>query len=218
MNVLYLNSSKQDILTKHDYLLRAAKRLGFKNVISYEGQENPEYVLNIQPYHTCFVKGSKWTGVWEIDCLVKRFRMTRYWQRVDTIFVANFIEPVDLIDNVHVLFQACDLELYKKKIKPKYDFVLIGTTTDDSYARDLTGKNLDIYTERMRCVNLLKEKYTFNLIEAPWKHRLPIQEYINQLQLGKVQFIRSMEVDGKGEIAQRFFECLAIGPVLTNYT
>ena len=26
-----------------------------------------------------------------------------------------------------------------------------------------------------------------------------------------------MQVDGKGEIAQRFFECLAIGPVLTNY-
>lgn len=42
-------------------------------------------------------------------------------------------------------------------------------------------------------------------------------EYVKQLNRARIQFIRSMDVDGKGEIAQRFFECLAIGPVLTNW-
>lgn len=217
--ILYLNCDKSDsqvTWNKSDYLLAAAKRLGWDWVVSYQNETHnlnndtqPEYILNIEPFNH-FIKGSKWTGIWEIDVTFDRAEMNlSNWIACDTVFVANSNLP-DRMKAFQgekiVLFQACDPELHRriKFIPQKYDFVFAGTT------------GLDVYKERTRMMSFLRFG-GFSFCDFGKGHFLP--EYVKKINEGRVQFIRSA---GKPPIAssqveQRFFECLAIGPVLKDY-
>lgn len=197
---LYLNCKDNPItFNKKNYLLRAARRLGLDYIKDYTGGE-AEYVLNIEPFD--FVKGSKWTGIWEIDILINPAQ-GQHWDDSDNVFFA--IGPVPKNDKYIYLPQACDPYLHKPNSEEKdSDFILCGTNS---------GENA-IYKERDRVIALLETKFKYRYYG---KNKAP-EEYVKILNSAKVQFVRSMEVEGKGEIAQRFFECLAIGATLTNYT
>jgi len=217
--ILYLNCYKdpaQVSWTKADYLLAAAKRLGWDWVVPYQNKSgsaqndtNPKYVLNIEPFQN-FIKGSKWTGIWEIDVTFDRAEMNMSnWVVCDTVFVANSNLPsrLDVFQGEKiVLFQACDPELHKriKSIPQKYDFVFSGSM------------GLDINKEREHAINLLRAR-SFSFFYHGKGH--PPHKYVEKINEARVQFIRSA---GKKPIAtsqveQRFFECLAIGPVLKDY-
>lgn len=207
---LYLNCDPNIgnvAFTKKDYLLYAANKLGINNIVDYQGEKDVEYVLNIEPYST-FVKGTKWTGIWEIDLLMDRLEMKEEnWEVADTIFIAISTIPKRMEkfrDKTKLLFQACepDFHKYDPTIDKKYDFVLAGTQT------------LFIYKEREKAIQtLIKSGFSFADLG---KNHAP-KEYGMKLNKARVQFIRSMKTKiADGEIAQRFFECLAIGPVLTN--
>lgn len=206
---LFLNCQTNEgpAFTKKDYLLYAANKLGIKDVVNYVDEKDPEYVLNIEPYGS-FVKGSKWTGIWEIDLLMDRTEMKEEdWEQADTVFTAISTIPERMKkfkDKTRLLFQACepDFHKYDPSIERKYDFVLAGTQT------------LFIYKERELAIKkLIEEGFRFADLG---KNHAP-KEYGQQLNKARVQFIRSMKTNiADGELAQRFFECLAIGPVLTN--
>lgn len=229
MSILYLNSGKQDVLTKRDYLLSAANDMGLTNVRPIEdlamAPNPPEYVLNIQPYAKIYRPGTKWSGVWEIDCLINREQMQWWWEQADTVFMANRVDWLEKVPKkVRYLMQACLPELYNFEVHQKYDFVQIGTMTDPAYYKDYNLPcsikkeqiaKFDIYKTRCDIFEKLKEKYNVLVYDEPG--RLPVKEYLELLSRGKIQFIRSMDVMGEGEIAQRFFESLPMGPVLTNY-
>lgn len=206
---LFLNCTNNLItLNKKDYLLRAAKRLGFDWVIDYEKRlpdDKIEYVLNIEPYIP-FIKGERWTGIWEIDLIFNRDQLSMTdWNMANTVFIANEVFPQKTLPNRHltqVLFQACDPVLHRPiECEKEFDFIFSGSA----------GEN---YSERERTIGLLKKYFTF------WdygKNRSP-EEYVRILNLARVQFIRTCNTPtDDGHLAQRFFECLAIGPVLTNY-
>jgi len=208
--ILYLNcnTNKRDSWTKDVYLLRAAKRLGIKYVKKYEPQKEPvepEYVLNIEPYS--FKKGKKWTGIWEIDLLLQHQLNPEHYKQADVIFCAvNFIPKVikPFKEKCVLLYQACDPKIHHpyKEIRKKYDIVFYG------------NDEFDIYSERRRIYKLLQEKYN---VKMGGRHLSP-PTYSKLLNEAKIQFIRSLgQTPEQGEIAQRFFECLAIGPVLTNW-
>ena len=75
--ILYLSCQDNPItFNKKNYLLRAAKRLGLYWIKDYDGSSNPEYILNIEPYEQ-FYKGTKWTGIWEIDLFTVTPRLCR---------------------------------------------------------------------------------------------------------------------------------------------
>jgi len=202
---LYLNSS-DSLTNKKYYLLRAAEKLGI-NVVASTPQtlpENVDYSLNIEPYER-FIPGNKWTGIWEIDLLLDRQDMNEInWQLADTVFIAVNTIPDRLKkfkSKTRLLFQACDPDLYKTKVIPEYDVVFSGSM------------HSPVYSERERIYNIVKEFCNYKGFD-----NTGLFDYINILKLAKVQFIRSMKTPiGDGELAQRFFECLAIGPVLTNY-
>lgn len=208
---LYLNSTKADsqkTWNKTDYLLAAAKRLEIDYILPYKPGINSENVLNIEPYSN-FIKGSKWTGVWEIDLLLDRAQMsTGDWTAADDVFIAVGTIPKRMFifkDKVTLLFQACDPFLHKRipSISQDWDFVFSGSV------------DLKFYKERKSAMSLLR-KNGFTFADFP-KDKAP-EEYVRNINKAKVQFIRSMKTPiGDGELAQRFFECLAIGPVLTNY-
>lgn len=208
---LYINCLDNDTTyNKKNYLLLAAKRLGIDYVVDYNGGENLEYVLNIEPYET-FVTGSKWTGIWAIDALLNQDKLHNDWIYATDVFIAITTKRYPIEGNRHLLFQACDPELHKRfydpklsksENEPKYDFILCGTT------------GLNIYEERERCIAVLKAA-GFTYMDFGKNHKQ--EEYVKHISKARVQFIRSMQVGEEGEIAQRFFECLAIGPVLTNY-
>lgn len=182
---------------KKNYLERAAARLGIKF-------EDDGCVLNIEPYQ--FVKGKKWTGIWEIDLLLDHEGMQeKNWEQADVIFIAISTLPPRLERFRHktvLLFQACDPELHKRTSEPSYDVILSGTLDGEPYR------------ERRRIYDLIAEHCKFGNLG---KDNKPAQ-YVDLLSKANIQFIRSMKTPiGEGEIAQRFFECLAIGPVLTNH-
>lgn len=222
MNKLYLyaEGNPYGIYNKKDFLLRAAERLGLYNVIelTLPLHDTPEYVLNIEPYNDNFFKGTKWTGSWEIDCLLKRQERTRHWDQIDTVFLANQTSLYPIGGKFQLLFQACDPYLYDFSIQPETDFVLAGSISDVYYYKDWGERqelpSTDIYAERARVYGKLKDEFSYEYFGNHFK----TPEYISLQQKGRVQFIRSMKVFEEGEIAQRFFELLAIGPVLTNYT
>lgn len=230
MNVLYINNGKQDVLSKGDYLLSAAKKMGLTNVQAFgesiKLSSPPEYVLNVQPYAKNFKVGTKWVGSWEVDCLINREQMMWYWGKLDTVFMANRVDWLEMVPKkVRYLMQACDPDLYNFKVEQKYDMVQIGSVKDIAYWRDYgirddnykykESSDFDIYKTRTEVWDKLKERYNVFVYKAA--ERLPVKEYLQILAQGKIQFIRSMDVMGEGEIAQRFFESLPMGPVLTNY-
>jgi len=202
---LYLNSQDNEITwNKKNYLLAAAKRLGIENyILDYNTSPGhvPENILNIEPYGA-LVTGTNWTGSWWIDTLLNNPKFNSEHPHIDTIFLAGSSPKIEQRDKQFLLFQAADPEIHKPlPVEKDCDFILAGTM------------GLDIYRERERLINLLKEK---GFVYVGAGKGFKPDEYVKQLNRAKVQFIRSMSVDGHGEIAQRFFECLAIGPVLTN--
>ena len=207
---LYLNcnSKAEGSFTKDIYLLRAAKRLGITNVLKYEPtKEPPEYVLNIEPYGP-FMTGSIWTGIWEIDLLMSRPLERVNYERANHIFCAINHVPTQIKEHSEktvLLYQACDPEIHHPyKVEKKYDVVFYGSD------------EFEVYSERKRIHQLITDKgYKIHL---GGKH-LPPEEYSKLSCEAKVMFIRSMgQTPDLGEIAQRFFEYYAMGPVLTNWT
>lgn len=208
--ILYLNATNNDGLTwnKKNYLLAAAERLGFDFVRDLPKDITPDFILNIEPYSR-FIAGNVWTGIWEIDMVLDRAEMSKTdWLASDDVFVANTAIPnhMDgLLHKTRLLFQASDPDIHKriKEIDQVHDFVFCGSGG--------TG----IYDERSRVLSLLRKYFSFE--DFP-KGQAPA-DYIKCLNTARIQFIRS----GKTPIAnawtaQRFFECLAIGPVLTDWT
>lgn len=211
--ILYLNCYKpesQKTWNKADYLLAAAESLGISDRIKlYHNESNPEYIINIEPF-VRFVKGSKYTSIWEIDMTFDRAEMNlSNWIASNMVFVANSNLP----DRMRayqgpkiILFQACDPLIHRRipEIKPQYDFVFSGSI------------GLGVYKERERCMELLrKEGFSFN----SYGKEHPIDQYVRDINNGRVQFIRSAgkEKIATSQVEQRFFECLAIGPVLKDY-
>lgn len=210
--ILYLNCDKENTQitwNKADYLLRASSILGGNDTVElYNGQDNPEYVLNIEPFRN-FMTGSKWTGIWEVDLMLDRAETSlSNWIACDTVFVANNNIPSRLRSyqgQLVTLFQACEPTIHRRisGIKQEYDFVFSGTV------------GLDIYREREKAMNVLKAN-GFTFFDHQKGH--PPDEYIKKLNTAKVQFIRSgCKEPFTSQVEQRFFECLAIGPVLKDY-
>jgi len=200
--MLYLNAEDNPITwNKKNYLMAAAKRMGIE-VRDAKNVSNPECVLNIQPIGT-FLPGTAWTGLWHIDVCLNSDIPSVYYYLCNTVFVASD-QMRTPYDKAQVLFQACDPVLHKRTIKePEYDYVVCG----------LMGGAYN--GERERLHRILAEK--FKCLDAGNGKRP--QEYVNALSQGKVQWVRTANTDGNYEMAaQRFFESLAIGPVLTNWT
>lgn len=232
MHILYLNVGvprlgndimKMTIKSKADYLELAAQAEGIDYVRRWEEGCGAEYVLNIHPYHKDYKivewrKGSKWTGNWEMDNLVCRERQQESWDQTDTVFLCNrFQWKPHYPRKFEYLYEACWPPLYEE-VDPVVDFVQIGTLKDEHHWRDF-GVNgpcpqTDIYTERRRLYSLLSTKYQ---VEYHNEYQT-VREYLSTLSRGRIQFIQSMHVLGENEIAQRFWESLPIGPVLTCYS
>lgn len=210
MNI-WLNCDDNPITyNKKNYLLRAADRSGgmgdmFKDYKNWPNNIEIQYALNIVPY-TKFIKGTQWTGIWELDQICDRQQGGANWESADTVFLTA-LGLSDRLKNYfngkhRLLFQACDPQLHTCLSVPEFDFVQCGTAGDG------------IYSERTRLIRLLREKYSFHDFG---KNYSPYQ-YVQNISKARVQFIRSTHnTFATGEIAQRFFECLAIGPVLTNW-
>lgn len=203
--IVYLNADDNRITyNKKQYLLRADERLGlgvFKDIQECRG--TPEYVLNIEPYG--FKKGSKWTGVWEIDVIFDRAALNgSNYAASNTVFQAVSYVPNSVRgfeDKIQVLFQACDPELHRRMCKPKFDFVMCGSAGNP------------YHNKRGACYVVLKDTFTYE----DFGKGIDPKGYVYSISQARVQFIRSADtILADGEIAQRFFECLAIGPVLTN--
>lgn len=206
--MIYVNcDSHQPALSKADYLILAGKRLGIGVEYLPSGLLEPEYVLNIEPYFQV-KRGTKWTGIWEIDLLCDRPEANATtWAGVNDVFVAISSLPQRLEharEMTTLLFQACDPVIHRRipEIEPEFDFILCGTGGPERYQ------------PRTDAINVLREKFSF----SGFPNGQPTHDYVRTLNKARVQFIRSMSTHvDDGEIAQRFFECLAIGPVLTNY-
>jgi hypothetical protein len=207
---LYLNAVNNDGPTwnKKHYLLAAAKRMGWNWVEELPKDVEPEYVLNIEPY-TNFTTGTKWTGLWEIDMVLDRPELNKSdWVAADDVFVANTAIPMHMNGHLHktrLLFQAADPEIHRKipDIEQEFDFVFAGTN------------GMAIYSQRQRLMAMLRASYSFC---DGGKGHSP-QDYIKHLNRARVQFIRSGNTQvAESWTAQRFFECLAIGPVLVDWT
>lgn len=186
---------------KKNYLLRAQERLGLNLFADIKDclNQDLEFVLNIEPCG--FVFGSKWSALWHIDNLVGDEKYYAY-KLFDTVFTADLSDD----PKAQLLLQACDPEAHKRipEIKQDVDFVICGSTW---HSKNIWQKRIEAWDE-------LKKHFSYK----QFPNEMPHKAYLEAQNRGKVQFIHSMEVNGRGEIAQRFFECLAIGPVLTNWT
>ncbi len=179
--------------------MRAAKRMGVNWLKEYQGGE-AEFIFNIEPCDFAF--GTKWSALWHIDNLGIGDKKYYNYEPFDTVFTADLSSD----PKATLLLQALDPELHRRlpEIPQAYDFVICGS---------MGHVNQEIYKGRNLVYAELKKHFTF--YEAG-NHHKP-DEYIRRINHAKVQFIHSMEVGGRGELAQRFFECLGIGPVLTNW-
>lgn len=202
--ILFLNSDQGEFsLNKKDYLLRAAKRMGIEYVKDMKFAEGEiEYLLNIQP---CDLKtGSKWTGLWHIDVSLNS-SLIHHYKEMDTVFVASSVGIMPYKKQI-VLFQAMDPILHRRisEVEQTHDFSICGTGGGDG-----------VYQERARIYKLMMEKYTCN----EGGNKLPPEDYVRKYNTGKVQLVQPAIGDtGWGMCAQRFFECLGIGPVLCDWT
>jgi hypothetical protein len=198
-----LDNASDNGWTKKKYLLRAAEQMGIEYVRDIKSRtiEDVEYVLNIEPYDE-IIKGSKWTGAWQIDLLINLPRFTKDWHQLDTIFCAISRSEVEIRGNKVLLFQAFDPEFHKKTPGiEQHDFVLVGSTENP------------IYEKRIQAISVLSHKFNFNFLGKGYSP----EKFSELMSKARVQFICSAHNEkGEGELAQRFFESLAIGPVLTN--
>jgi hypothetical protein len=212
--IIFLNCDDNDTtFNKKNYLLRAAENIGmdcmFRDIRRWDSNFPLQFVLNIVPY-TTFRVGTQWTGVWEIDQITGRVETGKDWMVCESILLPAI--PSSLPDKLkgycgertRLLFQACDSHLHEKHrdLGEGYDCVQCGSGGEG------------VYAERSRLLQLLMDRYTFHDFGKGYKP----EEYVKNLSKAKVQFIRSGKSDfADGELAQRFFECMAIGPVLTNW-
>jgi len=202
---LYLNSEKDEGLvtwTKKDYLLAAAERLGLdfvKDDNAIPGEK--DYVLNIQP---CVIhKGKEWTGLWHIDVQLDS-DFPDYYKDVDSVFVASSM-GIRPIPSQIVMFQACDPTFHRPEAEKTHDLVFCGSMGP-----------VTIYKERARLFALLENKYDC----ATVPDRNPPNKYIDIISTARVQLVQPgfTKKSECGMCAQRFFECLGIGPVLCAYS
>lgn len=209
---IYLNcKDSPNAFNKKNYLLRAQERMEIDLFRDFHmpifDDEKLEYVLNIEPCE--FVFGYKWSGLWHIDPLIGDEKYRAY-KLFDTVFTADLSPD----PKAQLLLQACDPEMHRRipEIKQEYDFVICGSTM---HSGGIWQKRKEAWAELKK--HFTYKEFTFEN-DGFCEKLLPHQQYIEAQNRGKVQFIHSMWVNGRGEIAQRFFECLAIGPVLTNWT
>lgn len=202
--MIYLNSENSSpSWNKTDYLLEEDRKLNLNIFKRYKGEADVEAVLNIQPFGDV-ISGTKWTGIWHIDVSMNS-HIPNFYQGVNTVFVAS-TSGIKPYDKQTILFQACNEDLDKRypEIKQEFDFVSCGTggqKNGEGY-----GRRYDVFTS-------LKENFTF----GDFGKGLPPQEYIKKINTAKVQVVQPFTPSGKpGMCAQRFFECLAIGPVLCD--
>lgn len=211
--IIYLNCDDNNTTyNKKNYLLRAAEQMGWENKFRdfnrWHPSEEIQFVLNIVPY-TKFQVGTQWTGVWEIDQICGRQQEGQDWPYCDTIFLPAIFSKLpeqlqhDFSEKFRLLFQACDPILHEKNGSGGYAFVQCGMGGDGTYE------------ERSRLIRLLRDHgYDMHDFGKDYKP----ENYVKNISKAKIQFIRSGKTPiADGEIAQRFFECLAIGPVLTNW-
>jgi len=198
--MLYINADDNPVtFNKKNYLMRAAERLGVE-VRDAKGVSNPECVLNVQPFD--FLPGTHWTGLWHIDVCLNSDIPSVYYYLCNDVFVASD-QMRTKYDKAKLLFQACDPVLHKRVGEPEYDYVVCG----------LMGGAYN--GERERLHRILAEKFK-GFDGANGKRP---EEYVKALSKGRVQWVRTANTEGNYEMAaQRFFESLAIGPVLTNWT
>ena len=72
----------------------------------------------------------------------------------------------------------------------------------------------DRYKERVRRQRIMEQHFTYRDFGKGY----PPHEFIRNYNAARVQYIQSaVNKHGEGMCAQRFFECLAIGPVLCNW-
>jgi hypothetical protein len=203
---LYINAHKDHIsFNKRTYLLRAAERLGFGNVREYGNppRERDEYthVLNIQPCD--LVNGTKWTGIWHIDVLLNSTLAQNYYV-ADALFLSS---NQGLYPNpkAQILFQALDPVLHRRIEAIKQDFDYINCGTNGS----------PYHVERERVYNVMRKHFT----HTDYGKGHEPEKYVQLYNTARVQFICSGRGPGnKPALAQRFFECLGIGPVLINWS
>ncbi len=207
--IIYLNCKDNPItFNKKNYLLRAAKRMGinslkltFKDIEEMQNQDLAGHVLNIEPCD--FKYGTKWTGFWHIDNLgIGDAKYYASYPLFDTVFTADLSKD----PKATLLLQAADPQVHRRipEIAQDFDFVM---------SCSLGHIDSAIYKGRQKAYELLKQEFSW--IDLGKDHKP--YEYVRGLNKAKVQFVHSMVIDGRGEIAQRFFECLAIGPVITNW-
>lgn len=202
---IYLNADKRGFsYNKRDYLIRATQQMGWKvfDDIANAVGGDIDYLLNIQP---CDIKrGKKWTGLWHIDVSMDS-SLPQHYGEMDTVFVASSVGKTHY-DKEIVMFQACDPFLHRRipEISQDYDFVVCGTG----------GTTEGLYAERGRVIKLLSSKYTY----LDGGNGLEPEFYVREYNKAKVQVVQPTTWNGYGMCAQRFFECLAIGPVLCDYT
>jgi len=202
--MIYINcDDNPHTWNKKNYLMAAQKRLGLHVFEEYRvGLGDVDCLLNIEP---CGVlMGKKWSGLWHIDAYLNN-TYTAHYANMDNVFLAtNLYIPKELEHKCTTLFQAADPELHRRLWIPhEYDFVLCGSA------------GAGVYQDRSDAFELLKTKFTYH--DFGKDH--PPAEYVKNINTARVQFIRTGSNNGNnGNAAQRFFECLAIGPVLTNYT
>lgn len=208
---LYIKCNTNDgpTFNKKDYLLEAARRMDLDNVFNWEPGVDADCVLNVEPFGQ-MEKGKKWTGIWEIDVMFDRPELSLSdWIASDVVFLANTFVP-QRMENFEgrkvYMFQACDPVIHKRKpsIPQLYDFVFSGST------------GLQVYEPREKAMNVLRQA-GFSFMDYGKGH--PPQRYMEFLNTAKVQFIRSASKKdiGDSQVEQRFFECLALGPVLKDY-
>ena len=217
---LYLNARDDQItFNKKHYLLRAAKRMGLEDVVldaAIHPEDKMESVLNIEPF-VDFKKGTNWTGIWEIDVQFDRPQMSMSnWVHCNAVFIANNNLPKRMNFNgpVITLFQACDPVLHRRlEVEPEFDFISCGSAGMDYIDKD--GNVHDIYEGRTKAISILRSAgYSFGDLG---KGHEP-EEYVKRLNKARVQFVRSGAHEPWGsQVEQRFFECLAIGPLLKDW-
>lgn len=202
--VIYLNSHDTQVTwNKKHYLLNLGLDT-FKHIRF--ATTPPKYVLNIQP--SDFVFGSEWTGFWHIDVTLDN-EFTDQYYKFDKVFLSTVISKNEIkTDNTQLLYQACEPDIHKRTKEPLYDVAFVGTDTIEGI----------LYEKRRKVLQTIEDKFTYKYFGK----NQDIRTYVDNMSLGKVMVVQPHTVETKwgnvGAAAQRFFECLAIGPVLCDWS
>ncbi len=176
------------------YLTKAFKELGHELVTGYEA----DLVVEIDGMpHVGKLEGAKYF-FWDTDSFIHD-PLPNAARTYDKMFIAGAPEDLGKYPPGTVFLpHAHDPEFHKPhNVKKEFDIVMIGCMSN-------------IYEERMRLVNSLRQRFT--VLEET---RDPGHDYAKALSIGKLIFNRSL---GEQNIPMRFFEGMAIGTLLHNDT